>query len=240
LQPGAAGVDIAANEIWAAAPPERTGQSVRKFAAFSCELKELVEWFLGCGVRSVAMEATGVYWIPLFHLLEDAGLTVCLVNARHVKNVPGRKSDVRACQWLQYLHGVGLLMGSFRPAQAICAVRSIYGYRQELLSLAGQHMQHMQAALDQTNVKLHHVIDDLTGLTGQNIVQAILSGQRDPVQLAKLRDKRIQAAESTIAKALEGDWRKEHLFVLQKACENWTGVQKTDPGLRQRAFGLHP
>jgi transposase len=226
LQPDAAGVDIAANEIWAAVPPERTEQSVRKFAAFTCELKELVQWFLDCGVRSVAMEATGVYWIALFQLLEDAGLKVCLVNARHVKNVPGRKSDVRDCQWLQYLHSVGLLMGSFRPAQAICAVRSIYRYRQELLSLAGKHVQHMQAALDQMNVKLHHVIDDLTGLTGQNIVQAILSGQRDPVQLAKLRDKRIQAAESTIAKALEGDWRKEHLFVLQKAWENWTGVQK--------------
>ena len=140
--------------------------------------------------------------------------------------MPGRKSDVRDCQWLQYLHSVGLLTGSFRPAQAICALRSIYRYRQELLSLAGQHVQHMQAALDQMNIKLHHVIDDLTGLTGQNIVQAILSGQRDPVQLAKLRDKRIQAAESTIAKALEGDWRKEHLFVLQKAWENWTGVQK--------------
>jgi len=226
LQPDAAGVDIAANEIWAAVPPERTEQSVRKFAAFTADLKELVKWFLDCGVRSVAMEATGVYWIALFQLLEDAGLQVCLVNARHVKNVPGRKSDVRDCQWLQYLHSVGLLTGSFRPAQAICALRSIYRYRQELLSLAGQHVQHMQAALDQMNIKLHHVIDDLTGLTGQNIVQAILSGQRDPVQLAKLRDRRIQAAESTIAKALEGDWRKEHLFVLQKAWENWTGVQK--------------
>jgi transposase len=226
LQPDAAGVDIAANEIWAAVPPERTEQSVRKFAAFTADLKELVQWLLDCGVRSVAMEATGVYWIPLFQLLEDAGLTVCLVNARHVKNVPGRKSDVRDCQWLQYLHSVGLLVGSFRPAQAICAVRSIYRYRQELLSLGAQHVQHMQAALDQMNIKLHHVIDDLTGLTGQNIVQAILSGQRDPVQLAKLRDKRIQATESRIAKALEGDWRKEHLFVLQKAWENWTGVQK--------------
>src|SRR5215469_13120528 len=226
LQPDAAGVDIAANEIWAAVPPERTEQSVRKFAAFSADLKELVQWFLDCGVRSVAMEATGVYWIALFQLLEDAGLTVCLVNARHVKNVPGRKSDVRDCQWLQYLHSVGLLMGSFRPAQAICAVRSIYRYRQELLSLAGQHVQHMQAALDQMNIKLHHVIDDLTGLSGQNIVQPILSGQRDPVQLAKLCDKRIHAAESTIAKALEGDWRKEHLFVLAKAWAQHQEVQK--------------
>jgi transposase len=225
-QPDAAGVDIAANEIWAAVPPERAEQSVRKFGAFTVELKELVQWFLDCGVRSVAMEATGVYWIGLFQLLEDAGLKVCLVNPRHVKNVPGRKSDVRDCQWLQYLHSVGLLMGSFRPAQAVCALRSIYRYRQELLSLAGQHVRHMQAALDQMNIKFHHVIDDLTGLSGQHIVQAILSGQRDPVQLATLCDKRVRAAESQMVKALEGDWRKEHLFVLQKAWQNWTEAQK--------------
>src|SRR5215813_12885122 len=226
LQPDAAGVDIAANEIWAAVPPERTEQSVRKFAAFTADLKELVKWFLDCGVRSVAMEATGVYWITLFQLLEDAGLQVCLVNARHVKNVPGRKSDVRDCQWLQYLHSVGLLTGSFRPAQAICALRSIYRYRQELLSLAGQHVQHMQAALDQMNIKLHHVIDDLSGVTGQAIIAAILSGQRDPVQLAQLRDKRLKAPEATIAKALEGDWRKEHLFVLAKAWAQYQELQK--------------
>jgi transposase len=174
-------------------------------------------------VRSVAMESTGLYWIELYQLLEEAGLKVCLVNARHVKNVPGRKSDVRDCQWLQYLHSVGLLLGSFRPAQAICATRSIYRYRQNLLSMAAQHMQ---AALDQMNIKLHHVIDDLTGVTGQAIVNAILNGQRDPVQLAQLRDKRIQAPEATIAKALEGDWRKEHLFVLAKAYTQYQAVQK--------------
>ena len=224
-QPDAAGVDIAANEIWAAVPPERAEKSVRRFGAFTQELKELVKWLLDCGVRSVAMESTGVYWIPLFQLLEQAGLKVCLVNARHVKNVPGRKSDVRDCQWLQYLHSVGLLLGSFRPAQAICAARSIYRYRQNLLSMAAQHVQHMQAALDQMNIKLHHVIDDLTGVTGQAIVEASLSGQRDPVQLARLRDKRIQAAEATIVKALEGDWRKEHLFVLAAAWDNWKQVQ---------------
>jgi transposase len=225
-EPNAAGIDLGANEIWVAVPADRDQKPVRQFGAFTQDLMAIVQWLIQCGVRSVAMESTGVYWIPLFQLLDEAGLKVCLVNARHVKNVPGRKSDVRDCQWLQYLHRVGLLLGSFRPAQVICAVRSIYRYRQNLLSMASQHVQHMQAALDQMNIKLHHVIDDLTGVTGQAIVAAILSGQRDPVQLAKLRDKRIQAPEATIAKALEGDWRKEHLFVLAKAWAQYQEVQK--------------
>jgi transposase len=224
-QPDAAGIDIGANEIWVAVPAKRSDTPVRRFEGFTRDLIAIVQWLIQCGVCSVAMESTGVYWIPLFQLLEDNGLKVCLVNARHVKNVPGRKSDVRDCQWLQYLHSVGLLLGSFRPAQATCAVRSIYRFRQNLLTMAGQYIQHAQAALDQMNIKLHHVIDDLTGATGQAIIEAILSGQRDPVQLAKLRDKRIQASESKIAKALEGDWRKEHLFVLQKAWDQYQQVQ---------------
>jgi transposase len=225
-QPNAAGIDLGAEEIWVAVPADRDKDPVRRFEAFTQDLKAIVQWLVDCGVQSVAMEATNVYWIGLYQLLEDAGLKVCLVNARHVKNVPGRKSDVSDCQWLQYLHSVGLLSGSFRPAQVICATRSIYRYRQNLLSLAGQHLQHMQAALDQMNIKLHHVIDDLSGLTGQSIVEAILQGQRDPVQLAKLRDKRIQASEEKIVKSLEGDWRKEHLFVLAKAWAQHQEVQK--------------
>src|SRR5260221_6327251 len=185
-EPDSAGIDLGANEIWVAVPADRDQKPVRQFGAFTQDLMAIVQWLIQCGVRSVAMESTGVYWIPLFQLLDEAGLKVCLVNARHVKNVPGRKSDVRDCQWLQYLHSVGLLLGSFRPAQVICAVRSIYRYRQNLLSMASQHVQHMQAALDQMNIKLHHVIDDLTGETGQAIVAAILSGQSDPWQLAKL------------------------------------------------------
>ena len=224
--PDAGGIDLSPTEIWVAVAPERAEKSVRKFGAFTKELKAIVQWLLECGVSTVAMEATAVYWIPLYQLLEDAKIKVCLVNARHVKNVPGRKSDVRDCQWLQYLHSVGLLRGSFRPAQAICAVRCLYRYRQQLLSMAGQHVQHMQAALDQMNIKLHYVIDDLTGLTGRSIIEAILGSQRDPVQLAKLRDRRIKASEATIAKALEGDWRKEHLFVLQRAWESYQQSQQ--------------
>ena len=225
-EPNAAGIDLGAEEIWVAVPSERDQNPVRRFEAFTQDLNSIVQWLVGCGVRSVAMEATGLYWIPLYQLLEDAGLKVCLVNARHVKNVPGRKSDVRDCQWLQYLHSVGLLLGSFRPAQAICATRSIYRYRQNLISMATEHVQHMQGALDQMNIKLHYVIDDLTGFTGQAIIEAILKGHRDPVQLAKLRDKRIQASEEKIIKSLEGDWRKEHLFVLAKAWAQYQEVQK--------------
>jgi transposase len=225
-EPNAAGIDLGAEEIWVAVPAERDQNPVRRFGAFTRDLVAIVQWLISSGVGSVAMEATGVYWIPLYQLLEDAGLKVCLVNARHVKNVPGRKSDVRDCQWLQYLHSVGLLMGSFRPAQVICATRSIYRYRQNLISMAAEHVQHMQAALEQMNIKLHHVIDDLTGLSGQSIITALLNGQRDPVQLAKLRDRRIQAPEEKIVKSLEGNWRKEHLFVLAKAWAQYQEVQK--------------
>jgi transposase len=139
-KPDAGGIDVGANEIWVAVPPDRTEEPVRRFGAFTRELKAIVEWLRDCGIRTVAMESTGVYWIPLYQLLADAGLKVCLVNARHVKNVPGRKSDVRDCQWLQYLHSVGLLRASYRPDQAICAARSIYRYRQNLLTHSAQHV----------------------------------------------------------------------------------------------------
>ena len=224
-EPDAAGIDVGANEIWVAVAPDRSEKPIRRFGAFTQELKAIVQWLRDCGIRTVAMESTGVYWIPLYQLLADAGLKVCLVNARHVKNVPGRKSDVGDCQWLQYLHSVGLLRASYRPDQAICAARSIYRYRQNLLTQAAQHLQHMQAALDQMNIKLHHVIDDLTGMTGLAIIEAILEGERDPHQLAKHRDHRIKASQQTIVKALEGDWRSEHLFVLKVAWENWKQAQ---------------
>src|ERR1700733_911101 len=222
----AAGIDLGATEIWAAVPPERCQLSIRRFGAFTQDLKALVAWLVECGIRTVAMEATGVYWIPLHQLLSDANVEVCLVNARHVKNVPGRKSDVRDCQWLQYLHSVELLMASFRPEQAICQVRSIYRFRQNLLTQGTQHLQHMQDALDQMNIKIHHVIDDLSGVTGMAIIEAILNGERDPLRLAQYRDRRIKATEETIVKSLEGDWRSEHLFVLKLAWENGRQVQE--------------
>jgi transposase len=225
-QPDAAGIDIGANEIWVAVAPDRSEKPIRRFGGFTQELNAILEWLVECGIRTVAMESTAVYWIPLFQLLADAGLKVCLVNPRHVKNVPGRKSDVQDCQWLQYLHSVGLLKPSFRPDQAICATRSIYRYRSNLITEAGQHLRHMQCALDQMNIKLHHVISDLSGTTGLAIVEDILRGERDPLKLAKHKDRRIKATEETIVKSLEADWRAEHLFILRVAWENWKQIQQ--------------
>jgi transposase len=222
----AGGIDLGATEIWVAVPPDRCQSPIRRFGAFTQDLKALIGWLVEGGIRTVAMEATGVYWIPLHQLLSDAKIEVCLVNARHVKNVPGRKSDVRDCQWLQYLHSVGLLRASYRPDQSVCELRTIFRCRQNLLKQGAEHLQHMQAALDQMNIKLHYVIDDLSGQTAQAIIQAILNGEREPLRLAKYRDKRIKASEETIAKSLEGDWRREHLFVLSVAWQNGKHVQE--------------
>ncbi len=172
------------------------------------------------------MESTGVSWIPLFQILEDRGFTVLLVNARDVKNVPGRKSDVSDCQWLQYLHSVGLLRGSFRPDQEVCTVRSILRHRDSLVQMAATHVQHMQKALDQMNLQLHHVIADITGFTGLAIIEAILAGKRDPHALAALRDRRIKASADTIAKSLVGDYRREHLFTLGQSLKAFRHYQE--------------
>lgn len=217
LQPDAAGIDIGATEIYVAVPADRDINSVRCFETFTPDLYALADWLQQCRIRSVAMESTGVFWIPLFQILEARGFEVCLVNARHVKNVPGRKTDVLDCQWLQYLHSVGLLHASFRPQQAVCAVRALLRHRDSLIQMSSQHIQHMQKALNQMNLQLHHVISDITGATGLAILDAILGGERDPHELAKLRDRRIKATEETIAKALVGDYRPEHVFTLRQS-----------------------
>lgn len=225
-KPDAAGIDISPHCIYVAVPRDRDPENVRHFGALTQDLKALVKWLKACRIGSVAMESTGVYWIPLYQMLADEGIEVCLVNARHVKNVPGRKSDVSDAEWLQYLHSVGLLRGSFRPPQDICALRSVARHRESLLKMAVMHVQHMQKALDQMNVHLHRVIDDITGQTGLAIIEAILAGERDPMRLAKLRNWRIKADEATIARALEGDYRREHLFVLGQALEAWKHAQE--------------
>lgn len=217
LQPKAAGVDIGATEIYVVVPASRDSQPVRCFRTFTADLHAAADWLLQCGVESVAMESTSVYWIPFFQILEASGFEVFLVNARHVKNVPVRKTDVSDCQWLQYLHSVGLLRASFRPRQAVCAIRSVLRHREGLVQMASAHVQHMQKALDQMNLQLHHVISDITGLTGMAIIEAILNGQCDPEVLSKLRDPRIKATEETIAAALVGDYRREHLFTLRQS-----------------------
>ena len=217
LHPDAAGIDIGATEIFVAVPADRDSEPVRAFHTFTQDLMSVADWLQRCGIRTVAMESTGVYWIPLMQLLESRGLEVYLVNARYAKNVPGRKTDVADCQWLQYLHSVGLLKASFRPGADVCAVRTLIRHRESLVGLASQHVQHMQKALDQMNLQLHHVISDVTGTTGLAIIDAVLSGERDGHKLAKLRDPRIRATPETIAKSLVGDYRPEHLFTLRQS-----------------------
>jgi transposase len=226
LEPNAAGVDVGATEIYIAVPPDRDPHPVRSFRTFTGDLHAAAEWLKGCHIQTVAMESTGVYWIPFFQILEAQGFKVLLVNARHVKHVPGRKSDVSDCQWLQYLLSVGLLRASFRPEQAVCIVRSLLRHRDSLVQMASTHIQHMQKALDQMNLQLHHVISDITGLTGMAIVESILKGERDPLALAKLRDPRIKATASTIAKALVGDYRPEHLFTLRQSLAAYRHYQE--------------
>jgi transposase len=217
IEPNAAGADVGATQIFVAVPADRDAEPVRCFDTFTADLEALADWLEKCKIRTVAMESTGVYWIPLFQILERRGIEACLVNAQHVKNVPGRKSDVADCQWLQFLHAVGLLRGSFRPDQEICAIRSLWRHRDSLIQMASVHIQHMQKALDQMNLQLHHVISDITGTTGLAILDAILAGERNPKVLAELRDWRIRASKETIMKSLVGDYRDEHLFTLRQS-----------------------
>lgn len=226
IEPNAAGIDVGATEIYVSVPEDRDLDYVRTFETFTEDLHSAAMWLKKCGVKSVAMESTGVYWIPLFQILESYGLDVILVNARHVKNVPGRKTDVEDCQWLQYLHSVGLLRGSYRPAQEVCAVRSLLRHRDNFVKIASSHVQHMQKALNQMNLHLHHVISDITGVTGLAIIDAILSGEHNPKKLAILKDRRIKADQKTIAKSLEGDYRPEHLFTLKQALHAYRNYQE--------------
>lgn len=221
----AAGVDIGATSIYVAVPADQDPEPVRRFGTFTQDLLLLARWLKQCGIHTVAMEATGVYWIPLFQILEEQGIEVCLVNARHVKNVPGRKSDVADCQWLQHLHSVGLLRGSFHPPQAVRAVRALLRHRDSLVKMAAAHVQHMQKALTQMNLQLHHVISDITGQTGLAILDAILAGERDPEMLAQLRHPGIKASKETIVRSLQGDWRPEHLFTLRQALDAYRYYQ---------------
>src|SRR5450631_257191 len=217
LHPHAAGIDIGASELFVAVSADRDPQPVRSFLTFTDDLNRLVDWLHTCGVDSVAMESTSVFWIPLFQILEDRGFRVCLVNARHVKNVPGRKTDVSDCQWLQYLHSVGLLRASFRPPGFICAIRSLWRHRGSLIQMAAEHVLHMQKALDQMNLQIHRVLSDITGISGLRILDTILAGERDPVTLARLCHGGVKNSEDTIAKSLEGDYRAEHLFALRQS-----------------------
>ena len=226
MHPDAAGLDIGSTEVYAAVRPERDPDPIRNFPTFTVDLHALANWLKECQVTTVAMESTGVYWIPVYQILEAHGFEVVLVNARHVHSVPGRKSDVADCEWLRYLHSVGLLRGSFRPADEVCVLRSVLRHRDTLIKTASRSVLHMQKAYSQMNVHLHHAISDLTGVTGMAITDAILAGERDPARLAALADRRIKASRDTLIKALQGDWRAEHLLALRHARATYAHYQQ--------------
>jgi transposase len=219
LNPYAAGIDVGSKSHFVAVPEGVDEEPVREFSTFTDDLERLADWLVASGITTVAMESTGIYWIPVFEILEHRGFEVKLVNARHVKNVPGRKTDVLDCQWLQQLHTYGLLRGAFRPAEQVCALRAYVRQRATLVRNAGSHIQHMQKALAQMNLQLHNVVSDITGVTGMRIIKAILAGERKPKTLAAFRDKRCKNSVDTIARSLHGNYRAEHLFSLKQAVE---------------------
>jgi transposase len=219
VYPLAAGIDVGATAHVVAVPPDRDARPVRTFRTFSGDLHRLAQWLKEVGITTIAMESTGVYWVPVFEILEVHGFVVLLVNARDVKNVPGRKTDVNDAQWLQQLHQHGLLRGSFRPRDGVVRLRAYLRHRERLVEYAAAHIQHMQKALMQMNVQLQHVVTDITGVTGMRIIRAIVSGTHAPEKLAEYRDVRCAASPRTIAAALTGNYRLEHIFALRQAVE---------------------
>lgn len=222
----AAGLDVGSTFHVVAVRGDLDEEPVRTFKSFSGDLHAMADWLVGLGITTVAMESTGVYWIPVFEILEKRGLEVLLVNARDVKNVPGRKTDVNDAEWLQQLHEHGLLRASFRPREGILGLRAYIRHRERMVESAATHVQHMQKAMMQMNVQLHHVVSDITGVTGMKIVRAIVAGVRDPAQLAVHRDVRCKASEETIRAALTGNYRPEHVFALKQALELWDVFQQ--------------
>jgi len=226
VNPDAAGIDVGSQFHVVAVAPQRDAEPVRTFQSFTGDLHCLADWLVACGVKSVAMESTGIYWIPLFEVLEARGLEVFVVNARDVKHVPGRKTDVNDAQWLQQLHAYGLLRGSFHPPADIAALRAYLRQRERLSDYAAAHIQHMQKALMQMNLQLHHVVSDITGQTGLRIIRAIVAGEHDPATLARYRDLRCKASAETLRQALEGHYRPEHLFALQQSVALYDSYQQ--------------
>jgi transposase len=226
VHPDAAGIDIGNETHYVSVPPSRDSQPVRHFGCTTAELKTMVDWLKQCKVRTVAMQSTGVYWIAVFDILEEAGFEVFLVNARDTKNLPGRKSDVQESQWLMKLHTDGLLRNSFRPGQQIRRLRTYWRQRNDLVRSASRHIQRIQKALTQMNVQLANVLADISGMTGQAIIKSILAGERDPRELAAYRDHRVKATEEEIAAHLEGNWQEDLLFVLKQEQDSYEFCQQ--------------
>lgn len=220
VHPKAAGIDVGNEEHWVAIPPGLDAEPVRCFGCFTRDLLALADWLVQCGIETVAMQSTGVYWIALYDILAERGIRVFVVNARDTKNLPGRKTDIQECQWLLKLHVYGLLKNSFRPEEEILVMRTLWRQRQQHIGDASRCIQHMQKVLTQMNVQLANAISDISGATGQAIIGAILRGERNPKELAKLRDPRVKASAAVVAKSLEGNWRPELLFVLKQESES--------------------
>jgi transposase len=239
--PDTAGIDIGSARHSVSVPADRDAKPIQEFSAMTCGLEAIALWLSACRIRRVAMESTGVYWIPLFELLSERGFEVTLVDARRVKNVSGRKSDTLDCEWLRRLHSCGLLQGAFRPADEVCALRAIVRHRMRLIEDAGRFIQRMQKAMHEMNLKLDRVVTDITGVTGMQIVHAIIAGERNPSVLAKFRDKRCKANEREIEQSLTGNYRAEHVYVLTQAMacfEHFQGLigqcdQEVERRLRQ-------
>ena len=225
LNLNAAGIDVGSAEHFVAVPPNRDSEPVRRFDCFTADLHRLADWLKSCDIDTVVMESTGSYWIPLYQVLEARGFTVKLVNSHHVKNVPGRKSDIQDCQWLQKLETFGLLKNSYRPSSEICVLRTYWRQRDNLVKSASSCIQHMQKALTEMNIQLANVISDISGVTGLKIIRAILDGERDPAKLALLKDYRIRSTQDRIARSLHGDWREELLFVLGQSLQMYETYQ---------------
>jgi transposase len=244
FNPDAAGLDIGAEEIWGCVPADRDPQPVRGFGTFTPDLQALADWLGRCGVKSVAMESTGVYWIPVYEVLEARGFELSLVNAHHLKNVPGRKSDVKDCQWIQRLHSYGLLTASFRPAHDMRGLRAYVRQRAMLLEHRAAHIQHMQKALQQMNVQLAQVVSDISGSTGLQIIRAIVAGERDPQVLAHLRHGRCRVSEADLVKALSGAYQPEHVSTLKQALALYDcytqQVQECDAAIEQHYATIKP
>ena len=242
IHPNCAGIDIGSQEHWVAVDPDKAEEPVRSFSSFTDSLNEMADWLEQVGVEIVAMEATGVYWIPLFELLDRRGFKVQLVNSRSTRQVTGRKSDVLDCQWIWQLMSYGLLKGAFRPADAVCCLRAVVRQHASKVQEQARCIQHMQKALTQMNIQLDNVVSDLMGKTGTDILRAIVAGERDPQKLAVLRNSRLHADVETVARSLCGNWREEHIFALTQALEHYDflgeQIQACDKLIGQQLTGL--